>query len=128
RPDPGPLTQTSTSRMPCSAAARAARSAACPAANGVPLRAPLKPVTPADAQEITFPCLSVMVTMVLLNVDLMCAMPLGTFFRSRRRGLEPFLGLAKRTASPYFFFFPPTVRRGPLRVRALVRVLWPRTG
>ena len=48
RPDPGPFTQTSTSRMPCSMAARAARSAAMPAANGVPLRDPLKPVTPGD--------------------------------------------------------------------------------
>src|SRR3954470_24662229 len=43
RPEPGPLTKTSTLRMPCSWARRAAASAAICAANGVDLRDPLKP-------------------------------------------------------------------------------------
>src|SRR5450631_116402 len=71
RPEPGPLTKTSTLRMPCSMARRAAASAAICAANGVDLREPLKPTCPADAQAITAPPGSVMETMVLLNVLLM---------------------------------------------------------
>src|SRR5207253_6506338 len=46
-----------------------------PAANGVLLRAPLNPAVPADAQEIVSPLVSVIVTIVLLNVALMCATP-----------------------------------------------------
>ena len=49
---------------------RAAFSAARPAAKGVLLRAPLKPTVPAEAQERVSPLVSVMVTMVLLNVAL----------------------------------------------------------
>src|SRR5690606_20616640 len=98
RPAPGPLTHTSTSRMPWSCAARAAASAAWLAAKGVPLREPLKPTVPADAQEMTLPCLSVMVTIVLLNVELICAIPLSTFLRSRRRGLALVLAFAKQIA------------------------------
>src|SRR3954465_15271337 len=75
RPEPGPLTRTSTRRIPCSIAARAAFSAAIWAANGVDLREPLNPTLPADAHEITLPSLSVMVTIVLLNELLMCATP-----------------------------------------------------
>lgn len=71
RPEPGPLTKTSTLRMPCSWARRAADSAAICAANGVDLREPLKPTWPAEAQEITLPVGSVMDTIVLLNVLLM---------------------------------------------------------
>src|SRR5450759_243160 len=71
RPEPGPLTKTSTLRMPCSMARRAAASAAICAANGVDLREPLKPTWPAEAHAITFPMGSVMDTMVLLNVLLM---------------------------------------------------------
>src|SRR4051812_32418133 len=85
RPEPGPLTKTSTLRMPCSIARRAAASAASCAANGVDLREPLKPTCPAEAQEITAPVGSVMDTMVLLKVLLMCACPWATFFRSLRR-------------------------------------------
>ena len=48
RPEPGPLTKTSTLRMPCSMARRAAASAAICAANGVDLREPLKPTWPAE--------------------------------------------------------------------------------
>src|SRR5262245_46842155 len=84
RPDPGPFTNTSTFCSPCSCALRAAGSAASCAANGVDLREPLNPTLPAEAHEIVFPCRSVIVTIVLLNVDLMCACPWTTFFFSRR--------------------------------------------
>src|SRR5688572_2823056 len=67
-------------RIPCSIAFFAASSAASWAANGVDLREPLKPRTPADDQETTLPETSVMVTTVLLNVDWMWAIPLWTFF------------------------------------------------
>src|SRR5215213_7467713 len=85
RPEPGPLTNTSTLRMPCSMARRAAASAASCAANGVDLREPLKPTWPEEAQEITAPVGSVIDTMVLLKVLLMCACPWATFLRSLRR-------------------------------------------
>src|ERR1700760_2937198 len=75
RPEPGPLTNTSTLRMPCSMARRAAASAAICAANGVDLREPLNPTCPDDAQAMTAPAGSVMETMVLLNVLLMWACP-----------------------------------------------------
>src|SRR3954462_5816663 len=75
RPEPGPFTKTSTLRMPCSWALRAAFSAAICAANGVDLREPLNPTCPAEAQLITLPVGSVIDTIVLLKVLLMCAAP-----------------------------------------------------
>src|SRR6266705_678562 len=75
RPEPGPLTKTSTLRMPCSIARRAAASAAIWAAYGVDLRDPLNPTWPADAHEMTFPVGSVIEMIVLLNVLLMWACP-----------------------------------------------------
>src|SRR3954462_8116006 len=75
RPEPGPFPDTSTLRMPCSCARRAAASAAICAANGVDLREPLNPTWPALAQEITLPIGSVIETIVLLNVLLMWACP-----------------------------------------------------
>src|SRR5215831_21215283 len=66
--------------MPCSMALWAASSAASCAANGVDLREPLNPFTPADDQATTFPDTSVMVTIVLLNEAVMWAMPLWMFF------------------------------------------------
>jgi hypothetical protein len=54
----------------------------------VDLREPLKPTPPEDAQLITAPFVSVIDTMVLLNVDLMWAWPTATFFFSLRRGLR----------------------------------------
>src|SRR5271156_4659551 len=75
RPDPGPLTSTSTLRTPCSMARLAHASAASWAANGVDLRDPLKPTLPADAHASTLPSGSLMDTMVLLNELLMCATP-----------------------------------------------------
>src|SRR5438034_2837097 len=98
---------------------------------------------------MTAPVGSVIETIVLLNVLLMCAWPWATFFRSLRRtflaaaavrllgGMR--WGLLGEVVGPwgrdpdgcYFlpgFFLPAMARRGPLRVRALVCVRWPRTG
>src|SRR5688572_32736935 len=80
RPAPGPLTNTVTFLRPCSIALAAASPAATWAANGVDLRLPLKPRAPAEDQEITFPDTSVIVMMVLLNVDWMCTTPLRMLF------------------------------------------------
>src|SRR5213593_3564542 len=66
RPDPGPFTSTSTDRSPTFLAVLPAAIAACVAANGVPLRDPLKPTPPALDQPITFPSVSVIVIIVLL--------------------------------------------------------------
>ncbi len=90
---------------------------------------------------MTFPSLSAMVTMVLLNEAWMCAMPWCTT-RFSPRFLKVFL--AARLAGCFsaaapsvgsvlairytVFFLAIAPRRGPLRVRALVRVRWPRTG
>src|SRR5215217_7444429 len=143
RPEPGPLTNTSTRFMPCSMARRPAASAAICAAYGVDLREPLKPTVPADAQAITLPFGSVIEMTVLLNVLLMCAWPATTFFFSLRRtflaavlrpavaiSLELLLILALCNAGWRYlaFFLPATGLRAPLRERALVRVRWPRTG
>src|SRR3954453_22029742 len=89
RPEPGPFTKTSTFFMPCSCACLAADSAASCAANGVDLREPLKPTPPDAPQLITAPVVSVIETIVLLNVDLMWAWPIAMFFFSLRRGLRP---------------------------------------
>src|SRR6202042_3936306 len=75
RPEPGPFTNTSTLRLPCPMARRAAASAAICAAYGVDLREPLNPTWPDEAQEMTLPPGSVIETMVLLNVLLMWACP-----------------------------------------------------
>ena len=85
RPEPGPLTKTSTFWRPCSMPLRAHESAVTCAANGVDLREPLKPAEPADSHAITFPSLSVRATIVLLNDVLMCAWPTAMFFLTRRR-------------------------------------------
>src|SRR5690349_460554 len=82
RPAPGPLTNTVTLRTPCSIAFFAASSAASCAANGVDLREPLKPQVPDDDQASTLPLTSVMLTMVLLKVAEMWAMPVWMFFRT----------------------------------------------
>src|SRR3954447_24010980 len=85
RPEPGPLTKTSTFCSPCSMPLRAAASAVTWAAKGVDLREPLKPAPPADSHAMTLPSLSVRETIVLLNDVLMCAWPIGMFFLGRRR-------------------------------------------
>ncbi len=68
-PDPGPLTSTDKIFIPNSSALAAAESAATCAAYGVDFLDPLKPFCPAEAQEITFPSVSAIETIVLLNVD-----------------------------------------------------------
>ena len=50
----------------------------------VDLREPLKPWAPADDQAIALPWASVMVIMVLLNVEFTWATPEAMFLRSRR--------------------------------------------
>src|SRR5271157_2866589 len=83
RPEPGPLTRTSTLFMPnWSRAALAAANEACCAAYGVPLREPLKPIAPAEELQITRPSGSVMVICVLLKVAETCTSPCGTVRRS----------------------------------------------
>ena len=77
RPLPGPLTFTSTSFTPNLVAFSAACWAAIWPAKGVLLRLPLKPLVPALAQQSVSPLVSVIVTVVLLNVALMWAMPDG---------------------------------------------------
>ena len=106
-------------------ALRPAFSAATWAANGVDLRDPLKPWLPDEDQAMALPWASVMVIIVLLKVALTCATPAEMFLRSRRRRRG-----AVSLAMAYFFtFFLPAIgRAGPLRVRALVWVRWPRTG
>ena len=80
------------------------------------LRLPLNPFDPEEDQEITSPWRSLIVMMVLLNVDWMCARPDWIFLRTFFLVFEPeYLDIA-------YFFFLGTILRGPLRVRALVRV------
>ena len=69
RPEPGPFTNTSTDFNPCSIAAFAAVSAASPAANGVLFLEPLNQSSPALAQDNTLPCVSLIVTIVLLKLE-----------------------------------------------------------
>src|SRR6059058_3823519 len=89
RPEPGPLTLTSTSLTPYLVAVAAAVSAARWAANGVLLRLPLNPTVPDEAQHNASPLGSVIVTVVLLNVALMC-----TTARLTLRRVFLFLALA----------------------------------
>src|SRR4029079_1306020 len=100
RPEPGPFTRTSSERMPTAFAALPALSAAWVAANGVPLRDPLKPIPPALDQATTFPSVSVIVTVVLLNDAWMCARPWWTMRFSPR-----FLNVFFRLPAGSFFSF-----------------------
>src|SRR6516225_7155929 len=84
RPEPGPLTRTSNSFKPNFVAFSAQVSAARWAANGVLLRLPLKPTVPADAKHNVSPLVSLIVTMVLLKVALIWAMPRLTLRRCLR--------------------------------------------
>ena len=68
-PEPGPFTSTDKIFIPTSKALTAAESAATCAAYGVDFLDPLNPFWPADAQEITFPFVSAIETIVLLKVD-----------------------------------------------------------
>src|SRR6187455_1510982 len=115
--------RTSTDFTPYSCAARPAFSAATCAANGVDLREPRKPAPPDVAHDSALPWRSVMVTMVLLKEAWTWATPSVTtrliFFLT----LVAAAGLAMVWV-PYFLM----ALLGPLRVRALVRVRWPRRG
>src|SRR2546429_1513433 len=73
-------------------ACRAASWAACWGAKAVLLREPLKPTRPALDQPSTLPCMSVIVTCVLLKVAEMLAMPEVMFF-------EPFALMIFRVAA-----------------------------
>ena len=54
--------------------------------------------------------------------------PFSTFLRSRRLRITFLPLVAVAMLIPPYFFLLATVRLGPLRVRALVLDLWPRTG
>src|SRR5262249_5244667 len=95
RPEPGPLTFTSTSLTPYLVAVAAAVSAALWAANAVLLRLPVKPAVPDEAQQSASPLGSVIVTVVLLNVALMC-----TTARLTLRRVFRFLALATFQSTP----------------------------
>src|SRR5690606_199354 len=77
-PFPGPLTYTFTFLNPASNATFVHSSAANCAAYGVFFLEPLKPILPADAQEITSPFLFVKEMIILLKVALMCASPVAS--------------------------------------------------
>lgn len=66
-PGPGPFIFTSKFFTPHSIATLLAFSAATCAANGVLFLEPLKPAPPEVAHDKALPCLSVIVTMVLLK-------------------------------------------------------------
>src|SRR5574343_654175 len=117
RPGPGPLMRTSRFLIPHSCAALPAASAATWAANGVDLCDPRKPAPPEVAQDSALPIRSVMVMMVLLNEAWMWATPSATFFLTFLRTLVAVFAMF----CPYYFL-PAMALRGPLRVRALVRV------
>src|SRR6201995_1914999 len=81
--------------MPCSSAFLETSSAATCAAYGVDLRDPLNPIVPADDQAMVLPCASVMVIMVLLNVEATRATPETMFLRSRRRTRPAALAISR---------------------------------
>src|SRR5689334_17118211 len=117
--------------MPCSTAARPATSEATCAANGVDLREPLKPWPPEDAHDKALPWRSVIVMIVLLKEACTCATPSDTFLRTflRTRCAAVLAGaFAMSYLFPNYFLRAWAALRGPLRVRALVRVRWPRIG
>src|SRR5437588_11273238 len=84
RPAPGPLTRTSTSFTPNLDAFSAHASAARWAAYGVLLRLTLNPAVPADAVQSVSHAVSVMVTIVVLHVRWLCALPRLAFLRPLR--------------------------------------------
>src|ERR1700733_3624680 len=101
--------------------------AACCAAYGVPLRDPLKPEEPAEAQLTTRPSGSVSVMIVLLNVAWMQTRPCGTirfsfFLRNsflRLAGFAPAAGAAAASFGSFAIFsiepFQDAGRKAPAR-------------
>ncbi len=117
--------------MPKLNAFLAAFSAATWAAKGVAFLEPLKPTTPVEDQHRTFPCESVMVTMVLLKVAWTWAIPLAlwtfgllrdgacaitylSLCLGRCRGSSRFLGRPGRHESATGTLSGPGVGVGPL--------------
>ena len=88
---------------------------------------PLFPTDPADSEQMVAPFRSAMVMMVLLNVALMWATALVTFLRIFLFGSAMISRLFPYRRD-FTDRFTATVRFGPFRVRAFVRVLCPRTG
>src|SRR5439155_20647713 len=119
RPEPGPFTRTSTSRRPNLVAFSATVSAARCAANGVLLRLPLKPTVPAEAKQSTSPLVSVIVTIVLLNVALMWATPRLTFRRALRFLLFAMLVTCPLSLVPCHL--PLAICRGHLAAEQMTR-------
>src|SRR5689334_17864171 len=81
RPLPGPCTRTCTRLTPRPSASRAHCSAATVAANGVLFFEPLNPALPDEPHATALPCMSVIVTVVLLKVAAMCAIPSASMTR-----------------------------------------------
>ena len=76
RPVPGPFTRTETSLRPWPIAWRDASCATTYATYAVDFFEPRKPHLPAEDQPMTAPVMSVIETIVLLNVAEMWAMPM----------------------------------------------------
>src|ERR1700683_3357730 len=128
RPAPGPFTRTSTDFIPYwSRATPAAVIAACCAAYGVPLREPLKPDEPAEAQLTTRPSGSVSVMIVLLNVAWIQTSPCGTirfsfFLRNsffRLAGFAPAAGAAAASLGSFAMSSCRTFQDAGLKTPAL---------
>ena len=79
-PLPGPFITISICFIPFSIAFFPASSAASCAAKGVDFLEPLNPLLPEDDHEMVLPDVSVIVTIVLLKVELIWAIPDGIFF------------------------------------------------
>src|SRR5699024_12162284 len=63
----------------------------------------LNPREPAELQETALPCLSVIVTIVLLNVERICATPDSIFFFTRRFLLSVFCAIGLARLHHFFF-------------------------
>ena len=122
------------------------------------MRDPLKPMVPDDDQAMVLPCASVMVIIVLLNDgadvrharrDVLLLAPARLWrgrlllllfghsveLQDRDCGVRyaamrarPACRELSRAPQAVAFFLPAIGLAGPLRVRALVCVRWPRTG
>ena len=125
-PGPSPAPRRGAGRAPWRRLA--AFSAASWAANGVRLREPLKPTSPDDAHEMTLPSVSVIDDDRVVERALDVHDTEGDVLALALAGAAPaWLRLGHATSS-----LPSSCWRrscfGPLRVRALVWVRWPRTG
>ena len=102
-PTPGPFSLTSAVFIPWSMACLRASCAANCAAKGVLFLDPLKPCLPALELAITFPSVSVIVIIVLLKVEWIWIMPVGTILFSFLALLPFFTYLSM--AFPYMIIF-----------------------